>query len=102
MIGIVFTVQLNLALAIIGIFFIVLLLSKYVSLGSIFASLVFPLLLISSLFEHGVDNRTVLLSCSMFVIVVITHRANIKRLLQGNENKSTIRLRKKRQRGSEV
>lgn len=102
MIGMVFTVQLNLALAIIGIFFISLLISKYVSLGSIIASFVFPLLLISSLFEHGVDNRTIVASCSLFVIVIVTHRLNIKRLFAGNENKSTIRLRKKRIQNSEV
>ena len=102
MIGMVFTVQLNLALAIIGIFFIVLLLSKYVSLGSLVASFTFPLLLVSSLFEHGVDERTVCVSSSLFVIVAVTHRQNIQRLLAGNENKSTIRLRKKRARESEV
>lgn len=90
MVGMIFTVQLEVALACIGIFFIVLFLSKYVSLGSIIASLLFPLLLLLPRFNHDADITTVLISFSLFFIVVATHSANIKRLVAGNERKTEL------------
>ncbi len=90
MVGMIFTVQLEVALACIAIFFVVLVLSKYVSLGSIIASLLFPLLLLLPRFNHDADTTTVLISFSLFFIVVATHSANIKRLLAGNESKTSL------------
>ena len=96
MVGMIFTIQYEIALICIGIFFIVLASSKYVSLGSMIASLAFPFLLMTT----GLDNTepdplTVLMAFSFFFIVVVTHTKNIKRLLSGTENKSVIRLRKR-------
>lgn len=96
MVGMIFTVQLEIALICIGIFFVVLLATHYVSLGSIIASLAFPFLLMLPQFEAGsLDLPTQSISFGLFAIVVITHTKNIRRLLAGNENKSVIRIRKK-------
>ena len=95
MVGMIFTVQLEIALICIGIFFVVLVATHYVSLGSIIASLAFPFLLMLPHFEAGtIDLPTQLLSFGLFAIVVVTHTKNIKRLLAGNESKSVIRIRK--------
>jgi glycerol-3-phosphate acyltransferase PlsY len=96
MVGMIFTIQFEIALICIGVFFIVLIASKYVSLGSMIASLAFPILLMESDLDSTVPNQmTVLMAFSFFFIVVVTHTKNIKRLMTGTESKSVIRLRKK-------
>lgn len=90
MVGMILTVNLEVALACIGIFLVVLILSQYVSLGSIIASFFFPLLLLLPPFHHDADTVTVLIAFSLFVVVVLTHRQNIRRLLAGNENKTML------------
>ena len=90
MVGIILTVQLELAMACAGIFFAVVLFSHYVSLASIVASLMFPVLMMFPEFEPGADDYTIAMAFSIFLIVVITHRENIRRLLDGNERKSYL------------
>lgn len=94
MVGMILTINLEVALACIGIFLVVLLASKYVSLGSIIASLTFPLLLLLPPFHHDADTITVLVAFSLFVIVVLTHHENIRRILSGNERKTLLVKRK--------
>jgi len=96
MVGMIFTIQFEIALVCIVIFFLVVLASKYVSLASLIASLSFPFLLMLPDFDSTApDQITILLAFSFFFIVAVTHTKNIKRLLSGTENKSVIRLRKK-------
>lgn len=96
MVGMIFTIQFEIALVCIVIFFLVVLASKYVSLASLIASLSFPFLLMLPDFDSTApDQMTILLAFSFFFIVAVTHTKNIKRLLSGTENKSVIRLRKK-------
>lgn len=96
MVGMIFTIQFEIALVCIVIFFLVVLASKYVSLASLIASLSFPFLLMLPDFDSTApDQITILLAFSFFFIVAVTHTKNIKRLLSGTENKSMIRLRKK-------
>lgn len=96
MVGMIFTIQFEIALLCIVIFFLVVLASKYVSLASLIASLSFPFLLMLPDFDSTApDQVTILLAFSFFAIVAVTHTKNIKRLLSGTENKSVIRLRKK-------
>jgi acyl phosphate:glycerol-3-phosphate acyltransferase len=96
MVGMILTIQLEVALICIGIFALVLISSRYVSLGSIVASFAFPILLATTYFEQFVDTRTTVIAFSLFAIVIVTHQKNIQRLLNGSESKSVIRLRKKR------
>ncbi len=69
-------------LAFLLVFFIVLGLTRYVSLGSLLGTVV---LFFCILFTQVVESSIV--AFAMLLLVVIRHRANIKRLLDGNENK---------------
>ncbi len=76
----------------IGIFVLVLLLTKYVSVGSILAGISFPVWTMAV-------YRTPYYSLAIFslaaaLLLIITHRANISRLLKGNENKATFLFKK--------
>ncbi len=81
------------------IFFIVLFSSKIVSLSSMSAAIALPITL--TIFRY-VLNMDVLLSLYLFsfiaaALILFTHRSNIKRLLNGTENK----FGKKKQRAAE-
>ncbi len=75
-----------------GIFLIVLLISGYVSLSSMTAVAMFPVLLVT-LFHTG-STIFIIFSVLVAVAVIITHLPNIKRLLKGEE-KRFIKRRKK-------
>lgn len=63
-------------------------LTKMVSLGSISAAILFPILII--FMPHTaylVDGNYIIYSILIAVLVVFNHRANVKRLLNGTENK---------------
>lgn len=63
-------------------------LTKMVSLGSIAAAILFPVLII--FMPHTaylVDGNYIIYSILIAVLVVYNHRANVKRLLNGTENK---------------
>ncbi len=68
------------------IFIIILTVSHYVSLGSILATLAFPLLMLTNWFRPD-DYLLIIFGFGAFVLVVYTHRKNIIRLVHGNENK---------------
>ena len=71
-------------------FFIIIVgLTQYVSLGSLLASLVFLLVLLLQKYMFGVAISNVLIYLSVVIVTLIwfAHRGNIKRLLQGTENK---------------
>jgi acyl phosphate:glycerol-3-phosphate acyltransferase len=78
------------------VFFIVFMISKYVSLGSLIASLAFPLILLLPFFAPRSDkNLLIAFGFVIFALVVITHQKNIVRLINGEENKAKIRIGKK-------
>jgi len=67
------------------VFLIVFITSKYVSLGSILASLAFPILVI---FILGPTNSSLdLFAFFVPILSLITHQKNIERLLRGEETK---------------
>ena len=81
------------------IFFLTLLLSGYVSLSSILASLVFPfsLIFLFLFFNFEINMSIIVFSIVIPLFVLITHRENIKRILNGTENKfDKIKLFKKK------
>ncbi len=94
LLGMVLAIHTEAALMCILIFLIVLLASKYVSLGSLIAALAFPILLLLPQFSPE-DPRMILFGFAMFAIVVLTHQKNIIRLINGEESRTKIRLRKK-------
>ncbi len=71
------------------VFVIVVAFSRYVSLGSILASLTIPIFLLVEHFIAGNYVSPTLFIFAFFipVLIIFTHRSNIKRLLAGNENK---------------
>ena len=92
--GMVLAIQTEVALVSALVFLIVLVISKYVSLGSMLASLAFPLLLMLPMFKPN-DPALIIFGFAIFAIVVLTHQKNIKRLLKGEESKARIQLKRK-------
>lgn len=68
-----------------AIFAIVFLLSRYVSLASIVASVLYPIQII--LVYHFQENFLIVFSLLIPMIVMVTHKKNISRLLNGTENR---------------
>ena len=67
------------------VFLVIFLISKYVSLGSIIASLAFPILVI---LISGFSNTSLnLFAFFVPILSLITHQKNIERLLRGEETK---------------
>jgi acyl phosphate:glycerol-3-phosphate acyltransferase len=80
-------------LVVLGVFILVLAISRYVSLSSILAGLSFPLAVI---FLTSQRNPGMIgLSLVVAIFIPLTHRKNIKRLIQGKENKFDFRKKKK-------
>ena len=76
------------ALCCIGVFSLVLFLTRFVSLSSILASLAFPVFI---LVIFNVDNHAYrIFAVVVALLVILTHQKNISRLLKGSENKAPI------------
>ena len=67
-------------------------LTGYISLGSIVSSISLPLILIIRgwLFQGGIPVELLIFSCLIPILIVFTHRSNIKRLIRGEENRSSF------------
>jgi len=68
-----------------GVFVVVFLYSKYVSLGSVLASLAFPIIVI--LFFNSTNSSLNLFAIFVPILSLLTHQKNIERLLRGEETK---------------
>ncbi|MGY8988818.1 MAG: glycerol-3-phosphate acyltransferase [Flavobacteriales bacterium] len=75
------------AISSIVVFVIVFLISKYVSLGSILASVAFPVVVFFFLNEKDVNSFFEIFSVFVPILTLITHQKNIERLIRGEENK---------------
>ena len=82
-----FTIDWRIGALILGVFLLAYLLTQYVSLGSVLASVAFGVGFI--VFHH--DNLVVML-CGIFMsaLAVYMHRGNIVRLVKGNERKTNL------------
>jgi acyl phosphate:glycerol-3-phosphate acyltransferase len=89
--GMVLAIHLEAALICLAIFIVVLLVSRYVSLGSMIAAIAFPLLLLLPRF-HPDEPLLIVFGFLLSLMVVLTHKKNISRLLQGQESKANIHL----------
>lgn len=85
-------------LAALGVFLIVAIPTRYVSLGSIAAAFSFPLFLIFAFHETSTPILVLGIFASLFI--VFTHRSNIKRLLKGKENKFAVKHRSKKEKST--
>lgn len=83
--GVLLALQPWLTLTCAGIFLVVLLISGYVSLGSIISAIAFPVLLMTVFHTGSLFFR--IFSVIIAAALVITHYQNIKRLAKGEEKK---------------
>ncbi len=70
-------------LASVGLFFIVVAATRFVSLGSILASIAFPILVLAT----GGSGGVAAVSLAIAILIVLRHKGNIARLVAGNERK---------------
>lgn len=90
--GVLVLINWNIGLICLVFALVIMALTKMVSLGSILAAILFPILVL--FMPHGsylVDGNYIIFSIILALIVVFNHRTNLKRLLQGNENKLSFK-----------
>ena len=66
-------------------------LTRFVSLGSVSAAILFPVLTIFIHSHYIVDGSYIIFALLLGTFVVFNHRANVKRLLEGKENKLSFK-----------
>jgi len=91
--GMILGIQPLAAVSLVGVFLLMLFLTRYVSLSSISASIAFPLLILFIFHEPEISYR--LFAIATACLVVFTHHKNIGRLINGNENKVPLFRKKK-------
>jgi glycerol-3-phosphate acyltransferase PlsY len=99
--GMVLGIQALVAVCCVGVFLLVLYLTRFVSLSSILASIAFPVFILVIFNEPETLYR--IFAIAVGLLVVLTHQKNIGRLLKGNESKVPIfkyRDRRRRRRRS--
>ena len=79
-----------------GVFLLVLYLTRFVSLSSIFASIAFPVFILI-IFNFQNDTYRVF-AIAVALMVILTHQKNIGRLFKGNESKVPILKHRDRRR----
>ncbi len=77
----------------VAIFLIALLVTKYVSLGSILGTLTFPVMLLITNIEPN-DVILIIFGFTFFMVVLFTHKKNVRRILNGTENKTNFPAKK--------
>ena len=98
--GMILAIQPLVAVCCVGVFLLVLYLTRFVSLSSILASIAFAVFILFIFNEKEPIYRAFAISVSL--LVILTHQKNITRLLNGNESKVPIlrhRDRRKQKRG---
>ncbi len=86
--GMVLGIQPNVALLCVGIFLLVLLVTRWVSLSSILAGIAFPILILAVFNEPEHFYRV--FAVIVGLLILFTHQKNIARILNGNESKVPI------------
>jgi glycerol-3-phosphate acyltransferase PlsY len=84
------------AISCLGVFLLVLYLTRFVSLSSILASLAFPIFILVIYNVHNPTYR--IFAIAVAALVVLTHQKNISRLLTGSESKAPILKHRDRRR----
>jgi glycerol-3-phosphate acyltransferase PlsY len=94
--GMILSIHPIVAISLVLVFVMMLLMTRYVSLSSIAASIAFPLLILFIFNAQAQELSYRLFAIATAFLVVLTHHKNITRLLTGNESKVPL-FRKKRQ-----
>ncbi len=91
--GMVLAVNLQAALLCVIVFIIVLLITRYVSLGSIMGGFAY-LIGVTFYFNNDTNNLVVIFGMCICLLILVTHQKNIERLLKGKESKVNLFKRK--------
>ena len=83
-VGILFSINLTIGFVFLGVWFFTFLISKYSSLSSLFASLSIPIYL------FFFTSQNLVFFSIMFILILYTHRENVKRLKNKEESKTKI------------
>jgi glycerol-3-phosphate acyltransferase PlsY len=86
--GMVLAIQPIIAINCVGVFLIVLYLTRYVSLSSILAGVALPICVLWIYNEQEVFYRV--FAVAVAALIVLTHQKNISRLIKGNEGRVPI------------
>src|SRR5919206_2031560 len=86
--GMVLGIQPNVALCCVGIFLLVLFLTRWVSLSSILAGVMFPVFILAIFNEP--EHLYRIFAVFVALMVLLTHQKNIGRILKGSESKVPI------------
>ncbi len=81
-------IQPNVALCCVGIFILVLFLTRWVSLSSILAGIAFPVFIL--LIFNEPEHLYRIFAVTVALLVLLTHQKNIGRILRGCESKMPI------------
>ena len=83
----------------IGVFVVVVSISRYISLGSLLGAITVPLTLIirENLFNVNIHGYNTILPFAVLItlLIIFTHRKNVIRLINGSENKLSFSKKKK-------
>jgi glycerol-3-phosphate acyltransferase PlsY len=91
LLGMVLAINLPAALLCLGVFLVTLIITRYVSLGSILAGFVYPIA-VAVIFP--ISRPVIIYGMCMCLLILVTHQKNIERLLKGKESKVNL-FRKK-------
>ena len=90
--GIILAINFSAAIGCVVIFLMIFIFTSYVSLGAIVAAIFFPII---TIFIIRVESISVIyFSIFISILVILTHKPNIYRLLNKDENKMKIKLKK--------
>lgn len=90
LLGMMIAIHYEVALICIAIFVVTLLVSKYVSLASIISALAFPSILTFIPRFKTSEPLLIIFGFFLFIVIVWTHQKNIRRILDGEENKTHL------------
>jgi acyl phosphate:glycerol-3-phosphate acyltransferase len=86
LLGMAFSISWPAGLICVGVFLVLFIIWHYVSVGSMVGGITFTVLMISGFCGHA-SNPAIVLSALLSIMVIYTHRGNLKKLRNGTENK---------------
>jgi acyl phosphate:glycerol-3-phosphate acyltransferase len=92
-VGVIYAIQPLFGVIATLLFIVILVTTRYVSLGSILAAAIYPVL--NVIFYKESTKGVLIFAIALALVIIIKHKANIQRLLKGGENKFV--LKKKQQ-----
>ena len=89
--GVLLTINWQIGLILLVFALVLMILTRFVSLGSILAAILFPVLTIFIANNYIISGNYIVFGILLAVLVVFNHRSNVKRLLKGTENKLNLK-----------